>query len=81
METIVILLGIIIIINIIKLIYFHIKFKQDSKYPCFVVVCQDGVMSKPLYYKEAKVYADKWYGEIFVDREEYNKLKQIKNEN
>jgi len=51
-----------IIFNVVRILYFNWKFKKDSKYPCFVVIYQDGVMSKPSYYEEAETYADKWHG-------------------
>lgn len=62
---------------ILRIFYFNRKFKRDSKYPCFVVVSQDGFITKPMYYDEAKKYSDAIYGYIYVDREEYNKL--VKN--
>jgi hypothetical protein len=58
-----------------RIIYYNRKFKEDSKYPCFVVISQDGFISKPMHYEGAKVYSDAIYGIIKVDREEYNQLK------
>lgn len=68
-------LGLVLLIYIVvRTIYFNWKFKRDSKYPCFVVMSQDGFISKPMFYDDAKKYADAIYGFIYVDREKYNKL-------
>jgi hypothetical protein len=74
------ILIIYLIYKIERIIYYNRKFKEDSKYPCFVVISQDGFISKPIHYEEAKAYSDKIYGVIKVDREEYNRLKSINNE-
>jgi hypothetical protein len=60
----------------LRVLYYNNKFKRDAKYPCFVVVSQDGFISNPMYYEEAKAYCDMTHGCIKVDRKEYNKLKQ-----
>lgn len=65
----------IILYFIFRVVYYNYKFKRDNKYPCFVVISQDGFISNHMYYKEAKKYSDKIYGYIFVDREVYKKLK------
>lgn len=70
------ILIIILLYQLIKIIYFNIKFKRDSKYPCYVVISQDGFISKPMYYNDAKKYSDSIYGTIKVDRKEYNRLKK-----
>lgn len=69
------IISALIFYGIARILYFNRKFKRDSKYPCFVVISQDGFISKPMYYDDAKVYCDKIYGFIKVDREEYNRLK------
>jgi hypothetical protein len=75
MKTLIIVILLFIIYHIIRIIYYNAKFKRDSKYPCFVVISQDGFISNPMYYNDAKEYSDKIYGTIRVDRKEYNKLK------
>ena len=72
-------MKIIILVTILyfglKVIYYNRKFKRDSKYPCFVVISQDGFISKPMYYDAAKKYSDSIFGYIKVDRQVYNRLK------
>ena len=77
MKIILIIVVLIILYKIIKAIYFYFKFKRDSKYPCFVVISQDGFISKPIYYNDAKEYSDKIYGDMKVDRKEFNRLKKL----
>ena len=75
MKIIILIILIAIIYFVLRVIYYNQKFKRDSKYPCFVVISQDGFISKPMYYNDAKKYSDSIYGFIKVDREVYNKLK------
>jgi hypothetical protein len=63
----------------VKILYFNRKFKRYSKYACFVVVSQDGFISKPMYYDDAKKYSDSIYGTIFVDRDDFNRIKIFKS--
>ncbi len=72
-----IIIGV-IIYNIIRLIYYEVKFKRDSKYPCFVVISPDYFISVPMYYEEAKKYSDKIGGVIKVDRKVFNKKRYEK---
>lgn len=81
MGTIIIIILLFVIYKIIRVIYFNMKFKRDVKYPCFVVISQDGFMYGPMYYNEAKDYSDKIYGFIKVDRNEFNRLKLIDDNN
>lgn len=82
MKTLIItIISAYIVYGIVRIIYFNRKFKRDSKYPCFVVISQDGFISKPMYYDDAKAYSDSIYGYIKVDRDEYNRLKTEENKN
>ena len=75
MKIIISIILVPILYFIFRVIYYNQKFKRDSKYPCFVVISQDGFISKPMYYEDAKKYSDAIYGYIKVDRKVYKKLK------
>jgi hypothetical protein len=60
------------------IIRFNLKFKRDSKFPCYRVT-KDYFISEPMYYSDAKEYSDKIHGTIRVDREEFNRLKKEQN--
>ena len=79
MKTVINIIGILILYLIVRVLYKYIRFKRDSKYPCFVVISQDGFMSIPMYYDIAKEYSDKVYGTIWVDMKEYNRLKFLES--
>ena len=79
MKILIIIISILILYVIITSVYFNIRFKKDNKYPCFVVISQDGLMSKPMYYVGAKSYSDSIHGTIYVDRKEYNRLKFLES--
>lgn len=72
-----ILIGI-IIYNTIRVIYYELKFRRDSKYPCFVVISPDYFISEPMYYEDAKKYSDKIGGIIKVDRKVFNEKRHEK---
>jgi hypothetical protein len=74
MGAIIIIILLFVIYKLIRVVYFNIKFKRDVKYPCFVVISQDGFISKPMFYNDAKEYCDKINGFIYVDRDEFNRL-------
>ena len=78
MQILIIIISILILYVIITSVYFIIRFKKDNKYPCFVVISQDGFISSPMYYVGAKIYSDSIHGTIYVDRKEYNRLKFLK---
>ena len=73
MGILVNIIILVIIYSIIRVIYYKVKFKRDSKYPCFVVISPDYFISAPMYYEDAKKYSDKIGGVIKVDRKVFNK--------
>jgi hypothetical protein len=79
MELLIIIISILVFYVIARTVYFNIKFKRNSKYPCYVVISQDGFMSNPMYYNDAKIYSDSIYGTIYVDGKEYNRLKFLES--
>ena len=79
MKILIIIISILILYLIVRVLYFNIRFKRESKYPCYVVISQDGFMSKPMYYVGAKSYSDSIHGTIYVDRKEYNRLKFLES--
>lgn len=79
MKILIIIISILILYLIIRVLYFNIRFKIESKYPCYVVISQDGFMSKPMYYIDAKSYSDSIHGTIYVDRKKYNRLKFLES--
>lgn len=76
MIIIIIILGLVLLYRAFRG-YRFISTKYDD-YPCYVVICQDGIMSEPMTYKEALEYNKIWYGKIFIVEEE--KLIKIKKE-